>query len=72
MCKGELTDKRTAFMVELDGAIVIVKNVPSQVCDQCGEVSYSDKVSARLEELVNAARSAVTEISVIHYADTAA
>ena len=38
MCKGNLENKLTTFMVDLDSCIVIVKNVPSQVCSQCGEV----------------------------------
>ena len=42
MCKGELEDKLTNFMLDLGTCIIIVKNVPSQVCTQCGEVSYSD------------------------------
>ncbi len=56
-------------MVDLDNCIVIVKNVPSQVCNQCGETSYSDDVAGRLEEIVNSMREAVTEIAVINYPD---
>ena len=40
MCKGDLENKKTTFMVELDNCIIIIKNVPSQICKQCGEVSY--------------------------------
>jgi YgiT-type zinc finger domain-containing protein len=52
MCKSRLEDKATTFMVDLETCIVIVKNVPSQVCDQCGEVSYSDVVARCLEKIV--------------------
>ena len=46
MCKGKLENKNTTFMVELDNCIIIIiKNVPSQVCKQCGEVSYSKEVA---------------------------
>ena len=67
MCKGELEDKATTFMVDLGDCIVIVKNVPSQVCSQCGEVSYSDTVARELEKIVNSVRRSATEITVIHY-----
>ena len=50
MCKGDLEDKNTTFMVELDNCIIIIKNVPSQVCKQCGEVSYSNEVAKQLEK----------------------
>ena len=52
MCKGQLEKKETTFMVEIDGRMVIVENVPSHVCCQCGETSYDNEVTKRLEEIV--------------------
>jgi len=72
MCKGDLENKNTTFMVELGSCIVIIKNVPSQVCRQCGEVSYSNEVAKKLEELVNSVRNAITEITVINYTEKVA
>ena len=72
MCKGELENKNTTFMVELDQCIIIITNVPSQVCRQCGEVSYSNEVAKKLEELVNSVRNAITEITVINYTEKVA
>lgn len=67
MCKGNLKSKLTTFMVDLGNCIVIVKNVPSQVCSQCGEISYSDKVAIKLEEFVNSVKNFSTEIVVFNY-----
>lgn len=67
MCKGQLEDKITTFMVDLGNCIVIVKNVPSQVCSQCGEVSYVNDVARRLESIVNTLKASVTEIAVVKY-----
>ena len=72
MCKGSLENKKTTFMVELDNCIVIIKNVPSQVCKQCGEVSYSNEVAKQLEKLVNSVKNAVAEIMVINYTEKVA
>lgn len=58
-------------MVELDNCIVI-KNVPSQVCAQCGEVSYSNDIAKQLEKLVNSIRNVITEITVINYTEKVA
>ena len=71
MCKGDLEDRKTTFMVELDN-IIIIKNVPSQVCKQCGEVTYSNEVAKQLEKLVNSVRNAITEITVINYTEKVA
>ena len=72
MCKGDLEDKKTTYMVELNNCIIIIKNVPSQVCKQCGEVSYSNEVAQKLERLVNSVRNAITEITVINYTEKVA
>ncbi|MCL2421550.1 MAG: type II toxin-antitoxin system MqsA family antitoxin [Defluviitaleaceae bacterium] len=72
MCKGSLSDKLTTFMVDIDECIIIVKNVPSQVCSQCGEVSYSNEVAKQLEKIVDSLRMSITEIAVTNYMDKAA
>lgn len=72
MCKGVLENKNTTFMVELNNCIIIIKNVPSQVCKQCGEVSYSNEVAKQLEKLVNAVKNSITEITVINYSEKVA
>ena len=67
MCKGDAVNKKTNFMVDLGGSIIIVKNVPSLVCDQCGEVSYEDDVAHNLELIVDKLRGAEAEITVANY-----
>ena len=72
MCKGSLFDELTTFMVDIDNCIIIVKNVPSQVCDQCGEVSYNNEVTKKLESIANSLRMSITEIAVVSYMDKVA
>ena len=67
MCKGTLEDRHTSFLIDVENSIVIVKNVPSQVCMQCGETSYSDSVAAELERIVGEARKTITEVTIINY-----
>ena len=71
-CKGEIENKKTTYMVELNQCIIIIKNVPSQVCKQCGEVSYSNEVAKQLERLINTVRNSITEITVINYTEKVA
>jgi type IV secretory pathway VirB2 component (pilin) len=57
----------------MDGCIVIIKNVPSRICTQCGETSYSAEVAQRLEQIVhNITGSATAEIAVVIYSEKAA
>lgn len=67
MCKGNLIDKPTTFLTDLGECIVIIKNVPSQVCTQCGEISYSNEVATELEKIIQLIRHSATEIAVINY-----
>ena len=68
LCKSELDVKTSSFMVEFRDCIIIVKDVPSQVCYQCGGMPFDDEVARRLEKIVNAVRATViTEIVVVNY-----
>ena len=73
-CKGELEAQETVFTTTFDGCVVIIKNVPSLVCTQCGEVVHSDAVSCRLEQILDSVITAVqsAEITVMQYSDKAA
>lgn len=67
LCKGHLEEKLTTFMVDVGNCIVIVRNVPSFVCSQCGETSYSDEVAEQLERIVDSVKDSMAEISVVNY-----
>lgn len=75
MCNMCFSEKKistkTTFTVEHDGCIIVVKNVPCWECPICGEIIFSDVVSAKLEELVSAAKKIWQEISVIDFSRAA-
>jgi YgiT-type zinc finger domain-containing protein len=73
MCKGSVRDGFSTFTADIGGCIVVIKNVPSQVCGQCGEASYSDEVASRLEQIVHSLTDcAAAEIAVVSYSEKAA
>jgi YgiT-type zinc finger domain-containing protein len=67
-----LKESFTNHFTDLDTCMVIIKNVPCQICGQCGEIVYSGTVIRRLEQIVNALKNSLTEIAVINYSDEAA
>ena len=72
-CKGETVETTTKFIVDLGPCVVIVKNVPARVCQQCGEASFSDEVSQRLEEILNAVKQSImSEVAIVDYTQQAA
>lgn len=56
-------EKQTNYIADLETCIVIVRGVPSFVCEKCQETYYATSVAKRLEEIVEAA---MTEIAVVH------
>jgi YgiT-type zinc finger domain-containing protein len=73
MCKGTLREGFSTFTADMGKCIVIIKNVPSRICDQCGEASYSDETARHLEQIVhNLTSSAGAEIAVASYTEQAA
>jgi hypothetical protein len=49
----------------------VIKNVPCEACEQCGEVFYTDAVAERLEELVNSAKALFQEVAVMDFSKVA-
>ena len=72
ICKGNIENKNTTFAVDLDNCTVVVRNVPSQVCSQCGETSFSLGVAQRLEDITNSVKNIAPEFAVVSYSDNVA
>ena len=47
---------RTTFTVDLGFGVVVVRDVPAQVCDLCGTDWLEDSVAEKLEQIVEQAR----------------
>ena len=59
-CKGKTEIKKVDLDFRWGDKLFIVKNVPVEVCTQCGERYYSAEASKKLDELVEKqAKSAV-------------
>lgn len=52
LCGGTLVAKKVTHPQEYEGKIVILQNVPAEVCLQCGEVLLRPDVLQRVQELV--------------------
>ncbi|MEE0958087.1 MAG: type II toxin-antitoxin system MqsA family antitoxin [Ruminococcus sp.] len=71
-CNGALKQSTTTYFVDLKECMVIIKHVPCMECERCGEVFYSHKVAARLDEIIEQVRTLVTQIAVVEYTDSQA
>ncbi len=62
---GVYKPDRINVKLERDGAIVIIKNVPAKVCDECGDTTYTSATVKQMHELGNRALKDGFEISVV-------
>jgi YgiT-type zinc finger domain-containing protein len=72
LCGGKRTSGSTTFTVELGFGVVVIRHVPAQVCDQCGETWLDDPVAAELEEIVSRARAKRSVVDVTEWRAQAA
>ena len=71
-CKCNTIQKSiTTHVVNYKDCIIVIKNVPCEECDQCGEKFYTDEVAERLELMIDNAKRMMLEISVINYSKVA-
>ena len=71
ICKGSKKTSSTTFSVDIGSGVVVVRNVPSLTCSQCGEEWISDAVSEKLERIAELSRKEKREVEVLSYATAA-
>ena len=50
-CKCKTTKPSvTTHVVTFDNCVIIIKNVPCEECEECGEKYFSDEVMSRLHK----------------------
>ena len=64
---GETEPGTTTITVNSDHQTIVVKNVPADVCDSCGEGYMDNAVSERLEITFDEAAQASEQVVVISY-----
>lgn len=47
-CGGQVESKAVNFSYQQDEHVILVKNVPAEVCTRCGEKTYSPEITDEL------------------------
>ena len=69
MCKGgKLAPGETTLTVQRGETLVIIKDVPADVCQDCGEAYLDGNVALKIEKQVEEAVARHTEIEILRYA----
>lgn len=71
-CNGELSKGKTVLTFQMsENRIIVVKDVPAMICEQCGEESVDLKESQIVEKNVKNAVSDGMVMGFIDYNDAA-
>jgi YgiT-type zinc finger domain-containing protein len=54
-CKGKLREGKTEFLAHAAGEVIVIKDVPAYVCEQCGEAYYTATISRKIDDVMRAA-----------------
>ncbi len=70
-CGNDTYKSTTTEAIELDGGVLVIRNIPCYKCETCDEIQFSGDVVERLEKIIADAKKRISELSVVNY-ETAA
>jgi YgiT-type zinc finger domain-containing protein len=68
-CGGKLESKSATIPFVVNGSIIVIKNVPAEVCSQCAEPIMSSPIAQKVDSLLKQVYRLHSEISVVGYAE---
>lgn len=69
ICKrGQTKPGLVTVTLERDESIVIIKKVPAEVCDNCGEYYLSDDITEQVLQRAEIALNNGAEVEILRYA----
>jgi len=69
MCHGNIESGTTTFTSDLGFGVVVVRQVPAQECNQCGESWLSDTTSEGLKKIIENIRQKHSMVEILNWND---
>lgn len=67
LCGGAKQPGKTTYSMDLEFGVVVVRNVPSMICAQCGKEWIGAEVARQLEQVVEDARKKRLPVEVVAF-----
>ena len=67
--ESEWKNTTTSETTDYEGRLIIIKNIPCDECEGCGEKYFQDEVMERLEKLFDKAKNVFSENVQMDYSD---
>jgi YgiT-type zinc finger domain-containing protein len=56
-CRGTLKEGKSQFIARVENEVIVVRDIPAFVCEQCGEAYYSVDISEKIDEVMKDAHN---------------
>ncbi|KAF5426249.1 hypothetical protein C5S39_15135 [Candidatus Methanophagaceae archaeon] len=63
-CRGKVIEKRVGVDFRWGDELMVIEDVPAEVCQQCGEKYFSPEVYKTMENLVKTKEKTVRHIAI--------
>ena len=68
-CKNGTTKPgRTSYVVDRNGRVVVIRDVPAEICEQCGEVYFDERTAQSLYDQAERIFAHGSEIEITKFA----
>ena len=67
LCGGEMRDGTTTIPFLIGERVAIIKDVPAEICSDCGEAYMKSSVVGKVEAVLDRLEELHSEMSVVHY-----
>lgn len=67
LCKANLTKGNVNHIIDLGEGIIIIKNVPANICEQCGEYYLDTNTALKIESILEDIKKNKAEVFIVNY-----
>ncbi len=67
LCGGDMKKGLTTIPFLIGERVAVIKNVPGEICADCGEAYLQSSVVDNIESLLDRLEELHSEVSVVHY-----
>lgn len=68
LCRhGETAPGHVTVTLEKTGTVVVIRDVPAEVCGQCGEYFLDEPITAQVLGMAGEAAKRHTEVEIVRY-----
>lgn len=67
LCRGKLKKGIVNHIIDSGEGIIIIKNVPANTCNQCGEYYVDTETAIKLENIIEELGKNKVEVLIINY-----